>query len=54
MPRSLYLARGAGIEAVGVPAPEYRSGWMDSFRMFCRETAARAEIVLEVAFRGVK
>ena len=30
LPRSLYLARRAGIDAVGVPAPERRDGWMDS------------------------
>jgi vancomycin permeability regulator SanA len=54
LPRSLYLARHAGIDAVGVPAAELRSGWMDSLHVFSRETAARAEIVLEVAFRGVK
>jgi len=54
LPRSLYLARRAGIDAVGVPAPERRDGRMDSFRVFCRETAARAETVLEVALRGVK
>jgi SanA protein len=54
LPRSLYLARHAGIDAIGVPAPEFRSDWMDSLRVFSRETSARAEIVLEVAFRGVK
>jgi vancomycin permeability regulator SanA len=54
LPRSLYLARRAGIDAVGVPAPERRDGWMDSFHVFCRETTARAEIVLEVAARGVQ
>lgn len=54
LPRSLYLARRAGIDAVGVPAPDRREGWMDWFRVFCRESAARAEIVVEVALRGVK
>ena len=54
LPRSLYLARRAGIDAVGVPAPQRRLGWMDYFHVFVRETAARAEIVLEVAVRGVK
>lgn len=54
LPRALYLARRAGIDAVGVPAPQCRSGGLDSLRVFCRETAARAEIVLEVAVRGVK
>jgi len=54
LPRSLYLARRAGIEAVGVPARERRDGWIDWFHVFVRETGARAEIVLEVAVRGVK
>ena len=54
LPRSLYLARRAGIDAIGVPAPQRREGWMDYFHVFFRETAARAEIVLEVAFRGVR
>jgi SanA protein len=54
LPRSLYLAHRAGIDAVGVPAPQRWLGWMDYFHVFVRETAARAEIVLEVAVRGVK
>ena len=54
LPRSLYLARHAGIDAIGVPAPERRSDALDSFRNFVRETSARAEIVLEVALRGVR
>jgi vancomycin permeability regulator SanA len=54
LPRSLYLARHAGLDAIGVAAPERRFDWGDSIRYFVRETAARAEIVLEVALRGVK
>jgi vancomycin permeability regulator SanA len=54
LPRSLYLARRAGIDAVGVPAPTARGGAYDTVKVFCREAAARAEIVLEVALRGVR
>jgi len=54
LPRSLYLARHAGIDAVGVAAPDRRGSVDDSFRLFCRETTARAEILLEVALRGVR
>lgn len=54
LPRSLYLARHAGIEAIGVPAPTRRRGAYDTLKVYLRETAARAETVLEVAFRGVR
>ncbi len=50
LPRSLYLARGAGIDAVGVPAS---SGGLH-FMTTIRESLARAEIVVEVALRGVR
>jgi SanA protein len=50
LPRSLYLARGAGIDAVGVPAAP--SGYY--FLTTIRESLARAEIVVEVALRGVR
>lgn len=53
LPRALYLARHAGIDAIGVPAVTRRSGWWAPVRTFLRETMARAEIVLEVALRGV-
>ena len=55
LPRALYLARHAGIDAVGVPAPAGERA-LDgaALRVFVRETAARAEIVLEVALRGVR
>lgn len=54
LPRSLYLARHAGIDAIGVPSRPsgdslYRRVWT-----FFRETTARAEIILEVALRGVR
>jgi SanA protein len=54
LPRALYLARHAGIDAIGVAAESRRSGWLAAIRAFLRETAARAEIVLEVAVRGVQ
>jgi SanA protein len=52
--RSIYLARHAGIDAVGVPAPDRRSGVWPEVRVFIRESTARAETVLEVALRGVR
>jgi vancomycin permeability regulator SanA len=50
LPRSLYLARRAGIDAVGVPAAP--TEW--HFKTWIREWAARAEIIVEVALRGVR
>jgi SanA protein len=54
LPRALYLARHAGLEAIGVPAPEIKRSVVDELRLFVRETTARAEIILEVAVRGVR
>ena len=54
LPRALFLARRAGIDALGVPAPVRRAGVVARVLVYCRETAARAESVLEVAFRGVR
>ena len=54
LPRALYLARHAGLEAIGVPAPELRRALADRIFLFVRETTARAEIILEVAARGVR
>lgn len=54
LPRSLFLARRAGLDAVGVPAPPRTMGFFNTARGFVRETAARAEIVVEVALRGVR
>ncbi len=54
LPRALYFARHAGIDALGVPAPERFRGGRESLRVFCREAAARVESLLEVAFRGVR
>jgi SanA protein len=54
LPRALFLARKAGIDATGVPAVAWREGLLDSTRVFFRETLARAEAVVEVALRGVR
>jgi SanA protein len=53
LPRALYLARKAGIDAVGVPAPP-DSGWAGAIKIFFREGLARAEVLVEVALRGVR
>jgi SanA protein len=53
LPRALYLARHAGIDALGVAAPNRHERWPSIIKFFCRETAARAETLVEVALRGV-
>jgi SanA protein len=53
LPRALYLARSAGIDAVGVPAPA-DNGWAGAIKVFVREGLARAEALVEVALRGVR
>jgi vancomycin permeability regulator SanA len=50
LPRSIYLARHAGIDAVGVPAASNER----SFKTVIREWLARAEVLIEVALRGVR
>jgi vancomycin permeability regulator SanA len=54
LPRALYLARHAGIDAVGVVAPDAQLASLQRLRELMRESLARAEIVLEVAVRGVR
>ncbi len=54
LPRALYFARHAGIDAVGVPAPSRSTGFGSGVRGFIRESTARAETLLEVALRGVR
>jgi len=54
LPRALYLARHAGLDAIGVPAAEVERTLPDRIYGFVRETTARAEIILEVAARGVR
>jgi SanA protein len=52
LPRALYLARHAGIDATGVPAREGASEVGERrFRIFLRESLARAETVIETALR---
>ena len=54
LPRSVYLARHAGIDAIGVPARSGDGGFADRWHASLREMLARAEIVIEVALRGVR
>ena len=55
LPRAIYLARHAGMSAVGVAAPDF-PGRPRARRssMFFREALARTETLLEVALRGVR
>jgi vancomycin permeability regulator SanA len=54
LPRALYLAKHAGLQAIGVTAREpYRSP-RGRLVVFIRETTARAEAMVEVALRGVR
>ena len=53
LPRAVYLARHAGMEALGVPAVARRRTLVENLRVWLRETLARAETVVEVALRGV-
>ncbi len=54
LPRALYLARHAGLQAIGVPAADVERPLADRIYGFVRETTARAEIIVEVAARGVR
>jgi vancomycin permeability regulator SanA len=54
LPRSVFLARHAGIDAIGVPARSTSGIVSQRWHARVREMLARAEIVLEVAVRGVK
>jgi len=54
LPRSLYLARHAGIDAIGVPARSAGDVVTLRWHARLREMLARAEIVVEVALRGVR
>ena len=54
LPRALYLARHAGLEAIGVPAADVQRPLSERFFRFVRETMARAEIIVEVTARGVR
>jgi vancomycin permeability regulator SanA len=54
LPRALYLADHAGIDAMGVPARSGRRSVWNFIKNYCRETLARAESIVEVALRGVR
>lgn len=54
LPRSLYLARHAGMRATGVSADPPGGVLADRLHSFFREGLARPEIILEVALRGVR
>jgi SanA protein len=54
LPRALYLARHAGLTATGVAAVTPSARFSVRAHIFWRETLARAETVVEVAFRGVR
>jgi SanA protein len=54
LPRALYLARHAGMNATGVAAAPPYGTFIDEAHTFMREGLARAEIIAEVAFRGVR
>jgi len=54
LPRALYLAGHAGIDAIGVPAAATRRTWSDLTHLVVRETVARVETVVEVFARGVR
>jgi SanA protein len=54
LPRALYLARHAGIAALGVVASSGPSNLWEELRNFVREGLARPETVVEVALRGVR
>lgn len=54
LPRAIYLARHAGISAVGVPAADVAGGRQHAVFMFFREALARTEAIVEVALRGVR
>ncbi len=54
LPRALYIADHAGLQAIGVPAAQPARSARERILNFLRETTARAEIILEVALRGVR
>lgn len=54
LPRAIYLAQHAGIDAWGVPSCTAHRSWLEAARIRLRETAARAEALVEVLVRGVR
>jgi SanA protein len=53
LPRALYLARHAGLQAVGVEADTQARGRLTGAKNLLREGLARPETILEVVVRGV-
>lgn len=53
LPRAVYIARHAGIRAIGV-APAARMGVGRLLRALWREAPARTEALVEIALRGVR
>lgn len=54
LPRALYLARHAGIDAWGVASCAANRHWLGAARVGVREALARAEAIVEVLVRGVQ
>jgi SanA protein len=54
LPRAIYLARHAGLDVVGVAAPSAKEALLPRLKLAVREGLARAEIIVEVALRGVR
>ncbi|MFL5306061.1 MAG: vancomycin high temperature exclusion protein [Polyangia bacterium] len=54
LPRALYLAQHAGIDAWGVPSCNAHRNWAQAAHLRVRESLARAEAILEVLVRGVR
>lgn len=55
LPRALYLAGHAGLDAWGVAAVcQGHRNWMQRAQLAVRETAARVETIVEVLVRGVR
>ena len=55
LPRAIYLARHAGLDVVGVASPPSgKDPLMARLKVAVREGLARAEIIVEVALRGVR
>jgi len=54
LPRAVFLARHAGIDAWGVASCSAPKSWLETARIALRETLARAEAILEVFVRGVQ
>jgi SanA protein len=54
LPRALYLAQHAGIQAWGVGSCNGPRNWLERAHIGLREAVARTEAILEVLVRGVR